>query len=169
MRRSRTGHHLPIWWLAYSHAELSNNLISITCRPGALPPLVGSLTAIDKENNIKVIVVCFPESWLIFDETYGFTCCYTLFAVAFLVNFDACFPNHGFDLPTVVIFYSSRGFVFILKVFLMCCFDFLKMLSSSHPTKKLGWKTTTVIVAQSLTSNHSVFKKKCFMIENNGK
>ena len=28
---------------------------------------------------------------------------------------------------------------------------------------------TTVIVAQSQTSNHSVFKQKCFIIENNGK
>jgi len=28
---------------------------------------------------------------------------------------------------------------------------------------------TTVIVAQSQTSNHSVFKEKCFIIENNGK
>ena len=28
-------------------------------------------TIIDKQNDIKLIVVCFPESWLIFDETYG--------------------------------------------------------------------------------------------------
>jgi len=29
--------------------------------------------------------------------------------------------------------------------------------------------STTVIVAQSRTSNHSVFKTKCYTIENNGK
>jgi len=28
--------------------------------------------------------------------------------------------------------------------------------------------STTVIVAQSRTSNHSVFKTKCYTIENNG-
>jgi len=34
---------------------------------------------------------------------------------------------------------------------------------------KVGENATTAIVAQSPTSNHSVFKEKCFIIENNGK
>jgi len=81
----------------------------------------------------------FPGNWLIFDETYVCFCCWTLFAMAILVNFDACFPNHGFDWPEIVFVYSSRAF-FVLKVFLMCCFEFFLKLRFLNPTKKSGWK-----------------------------
>jgi len=41
--------------------------------------------------------------------------------------------------------------------------------SSNSLLSRASQSYTTVIVAQSPTSNHSVFKEKCFIIENNGK
>jgi len=46
-------------------------------------------------------------------------------------------------------------------------FDLESCVSTSK--EKPNTTKATVIVAQSPTSNNSVFKKKCFMIENNGK
>ena len=69
--------------------------------------------------------------------------CSTLFAMACLVDFDACFPNHSFDWPAIVIFYSSRAF-FHLKSVSYVLFWSLKNFTFLAPNEKFGLKKSSL-------------------------
>ena len=52
------------------------------------------------------------------------------FGIAFLVDFDACFPNYGLDWPAVVLLYSARAFFWSEKSFLCAVLNFKKICVS---------------------------------------
>jgi len=59
-------------------------------------------------NNKPLSTRSFQESWLVFVETCVFLLGF--FVTAFLVNFDAIFPNQYFDWPTIALFSTACAF-----------------------------------------------------------